>query len=178
MHDCAAARQDNFQLPSGRIVEDQTVLRSIARYDSVESFEATPIRQDVQLQDVASIAYRLDPSATISRVNGKDGAGMVYVKLDANTVETTKAVLAEMQDMEDDPNVPAQFYTFFNQGNDYWTLDNLTEEATGGAFAILILYVFLRNLSMTILIAARIPFTLVVAVSAMYLMGGSSTSYR
>ena len=89
-------RQDNFQLPSGRIVEDQTVhyLRSIARYGSVESFEATPIRQDVQLQDVASIAYRLDPSATISRVNGKDGAGMaVRQESDANTVETTQAVL-------------------------------------------------------------------------------------
>ena len=171
-------RQDNFQLPSGRIVEDQTVhyLRSIARYDSVESFEATPIRQDVQLQDVASIAYRLDPSATISRVNGKDGAGMaVRQESDANTVETTQAVVAEMQDMEDDPNVPAQFYTFFNQGEMITgALDNLTEAAlTGGAFAILILYVFLRNLSMTILIAACIPFTLVVAVSAMYLMGGS-----
>ena len=171
-------RQDNFQLPSGRIVEDQTVhyLRSIARYDSVESFEATPIRQDVQLQDVASIAYRLDPSATISRVNGKDGAGItVRQESDANTVETTQAVLAEMQDMEDDPNVPAQFYTFFNQGEMITgALDNLTEAAlTGGAFAILILYVFLRNLSMTILIAACIPFTLVVAVSAMYLMGGS-----
>ena len=171
-------RQDNFQLPSGRIVEDQTVhyLRSIARYDSVESFEATPIRQDVQLQDVASIAYRLDPSATISRVNGKDGAGMaVRQESDANTVDTTKAVLAEMQDMEDDPNVPAQFFTFFNQGEMITgALDNLTEAAlTGGAFAILILYVFLRNFSMTILIAACIPFTLVVAVSAMYLMGGS-----
>ena len=90
---------------------------------------------------------------------------------DANTVDTTKAVLAEMQDMEDDPNIPAEFFTFFNQGEMITgALDNLTEAAlTGGAFAILILYAFLRNLSMTILIAACIPFTLVVAVSAMYL---------
>ena len=33
------------------------------------------------------------------------------------------------------------------------------QRLTGGAFAILILYVFLRNLSMTILIAACIPHT-------------------
>ena len=122
------------------------------------------------------VQYRLDPSATISRVNGKDGAGMaIRQESDANTVDTTNAVLAEMQDMEDDPNVPAQFFTFFNQGDLInGALSNLTEAAlTGGAFAILILYVFLRNLSMTILIAACIPFTLVAAVSAMYLTGGS-----
>ncbi len=171
-------RQDNFQMPSGRIIEDETVhyLRSIARYDSLNDFEGFPLRQDVQLQDVASIAYRLDPSATISRVNGKDGAGMaVRQEADANTVETTQAVLDEMQAMEDDPNIPAEFFTFFNQGDMITgALDNLTEAAlTGGFFAILILFVFLRNLSMTILIAACIPFTLVVAVSAMYLMGGS-----
>ena len=165
-------------MPSGRIIDDETVhyLRSIARYDSVEAFQTVPIRNDVQLQDVAEVQYRLDPSATISRVNGKDGAGMaIRQESDANTVNTTNAVLAEMQAMEDDPNVPAQFFTFFNQGDLInGALSNLTEAAlTGGAFAILILYVFLRNLSMTLLIAACIPFTLVAAVSAMYLTGGS-----
>ena len=124
-------RSDNFQLPSGRIIDDETVhyLRSIARYDSVEAFQTVPIRNDVQLQDVAEVQYRLDPSATISRVNGKDGAGMaIRQESDANTVNTTNAVLAEMQAMEDDPNVPAQFFTFFNQGDLInGALSNLTE---------------------------------------------------
>ena len=171
-------RSDNFQLPSGKIIENDSVhyLRSLARYDSVEEFKSFPVRQDVELQDIADVAYRLDPSANISRVNGKEGAGMsVRQESDANTVETTNAVLAEMQAMEDDPTIPTQFFTFFNQGEMITgALDNLKEAAlTGGTFAILILFLFLRNLSMTLLIAACIPFTLVSAVSAMYLMGGS-----
>lgn len=171
-------RQDNFQLPSGRLEEDGTVhyLRSISRHESVEALSESPVKAGVNLEDIAKVKYRLDPSATISRVNGQDGAGLgVRKESDANTVDTTLAIEAEMTAMEEDPNIPVSFYTFFSQGDLIkGSLDDLLEAAlTGGIFAILILYLFLRNISMTLLIAACIPFSLVVAVSAMYLGGGS-----
>ena len=171
-------RQDNFQLPSGRLEENGSVhyLRSISRHESVQEFSSTPLKNGVSLEDVARVKYRIDPSATISRVNGQEGAGLAVRKeSDANTVQTTTAIEAELNAMQDDPNIPVSFYTFFNQGEIIkGSLDDLLEAAlTGGLFAIIILYLFLRNFSMTLLIAACIPFTLVVAVSAMYLGGGS-----
>jgi hydrophobic/amphiphilic exporter-1 (mainly G- bacteria), HAE1 family len=171
-------QSDNFQLPSGRIIEDGKVhyLRSIAKYSSIQELNEYPLREEVQLDDIASINYRLDPTANISKVDGKDGAGMsIRKESDANTVATTQAIKKEMEAMQNDPKIPVSFFTFFDQGELIkGALDDLKEAAlTGGIFAIVTLFIFLRNIPMTILIAACIPFTLVISVAAMYLTGGS-----
>lgn len=171
-------RTDNFQLPSGKLIEQGKVhyIRNVSKYESVDAIKTLPIRSDVHLGDVATVEYRLDPSANISRINGKDGAGVsIRKESTANTVATAQALLDEMDKMENDPNVPVQFFKFFNQGEMITgALHDLSNAAiTGGFFAIVILYVFLRNIAMTILIAACIPFTLIAAVAAMYMTGGS-----
>ena len=75
-----------------------------------------------RVADVADVQYRR-PSAIISRVNGKDGGNGHSVESDANTVETTQAVLAEMQDMEEDPNIPVQPHSSIKEADHrLWTI--------------------------------------------------------
>ena len=44
------------------------------KYESLQELTDYPLRDEVQLNDIAKVNYRLDPSATISRVDGKEGA--------------------------------------------------------------------------------------------------------
>ena len=70
---------------------------------------------------------------------------------------------------------PIEFHPFFDQGKLIsGALEDLKEAAlTGGVFAIFVLFTFLRNITMTLLIAACIPFTIVASVAALYLGSGS-----
>ncbi|MAA79143.1 MAG: hypothetical protein CL916_07765, partial [Deltaproteobacteria bacterium] len=169
-------RSENFQLPSGRINEDGTMryLRSFARVEGIESIQDFPIRDNLALSDVADVRYRLSMSAEISRIQGKDGAGLsIRKESDANTIETTTAVKEAFEELK--KKHPVDFFPFFDQGSIISSsLDNLKEAAfTGGLFAIIILYLFLRNISMTLIIAGCIPFTLLFSVGIMFMNGGT-----
>lgn len=169
-------RSENFQLPSGRINEDGTMryLRSFARVEGVESLKDFPVRDNLALSDVADVRYRLSMSADISRIRGKDGAGLsIRKESDANTIETTNAVKEAFEELKE--KHPVDFFPFFDQGSIISSsLDNLKEAAlTGGVFAIIILYLFLRNMPMTLIIAGCIPFTLLFSVGMMYMNGGT-----
>ena len=109
------------------------------------------------------------------RINGKDGAGLsIQKEADANTLDTSKQLLEVMESIEADPRFPIEFHPFFDQGKLIsGALEDLKEAAlTGGVFAMFVLFTFLRNITMTLLIAC-IPFTIVASVAALYLGSGS-----
>ncbi|MFO0003016.1 MAG: efflux RND transporter permease subunit, partial [bacterium] len=111
---------DNFQLASGRIVERGQVryVRSLARWESVDALAATPIKAGVTLGDIATLEYRLDPSADINHIDGRDGAALgIRKESGANTVAVTRAVREAFAELEADPRAGgARFVTFFDQG--------------------------------------------------------------
>ncbi|MBM74270.1 MAG: hypothetical protein CMK59_02615 [Proteobacteria bacterium] len=169
-------RSESFQMPNGRMVENGTVsyVRSLAQINNLEALKQFPASENLSLNQVANISMNLALSGDISRIQGKQGAGVsIRKESDANTVATTSALLEAMEDLKS--NHPVDFFVFFNQGELIkGALNNLKESAmTGGFFAVFILYLFLRNLSMTLLIAACIPFTLVMSVATLYLRGSS-----
>ncbi len=170
---------DNFQLASGRIVDDGKVryVRSLARWESIADIEAVPIGRGLVLGDVADVEYRLDLDPSINHIDGKDGAGLsVRKESDANTVAVTAAVREAMAELEADPRLAgARFVTFFDQGEviDGSVHDLLSTAATGGLCAVVVLFVFLRQAPLTLLIAACIPFTLLLTVTLLYFTGGS-----
>ena len=61
-------RDDNFQMPSGRLIDNGQIhyLRSLAKYESLQGFKSTPVREGLILEDVAQIDYTLSSSAAIS----------------------------------------------------------------------------------------------------------------
>ena len=169
-------RQENFQIPSGKLSQDGRIqyVRSLATLEKMSSLTQFPVRENLTLSDVASVEYRMSLDADISHIEGKDGAGLVIRKeSDANTVATSRAVHSQLDQLKERGDV--EFFVFFDQGELIQeALENLEEAAlTGGLFAIGVLFLFLRRMGMTLLIAACIPFTLVTSVAAMYLRGGS-----
>ncbi len=175
----ASLSQDNFQMATGRVVDRGRVryIRSLARWEDMDDILALPVRNGVRIGDIADVRYRLDPSPDINHIDGREGAALAINKeSDANTVAVTEAVEAAFAELEADPRLMgARFVTFFDQGSLIQDSINdlLTTAATGGLCAIIVLFAFLREWRLTLLIAACIPFTLLMTVTILYFTGRS-----
>ncbi len=175
---------DNFQMASGRLLDRGSVryVRSLARYDDLEQIRRYPVREGVVLEDIAEVSYRLARSTDINRLDGQDGVGFgVYKESSANTVDVCAAVRAALPELEASPQLSGPggerpgFHTFFDQGELIeGSVENLlTAALQGGIFAVIILFVFLRDLRLTVLIASCIPISLLLSVTALYYTGSS-----
>ncbi|MFT5681472.1 MAG: HAE1 family hydrophobic/amphiphilic exporter-1 [Myxococcota bacterium] len=170
---------DNFQMASGRLRDRGQIryVRSLARYGDLDELKRAPIGDGLVLDDIAAVTFRTVASASINRIDGAEGIGVAISKeSDANTVSTSRAVKEAMAELEGDPRSQGtRFFTFFNQGGliESSIGDLLQTAMFGGVFAIIVLYAFLRQWKMTLLIAATIPVALLLTVTWMYFNGGS-----
>ena len=170
---------DNFQQSAGQLVDrgKRQHVRSLARFDDLDTLRSYPVTEDLTLADVAAVELRSARSLDITRINGKSGAAMAIMKESAaNTVEVSEALGQAMEELEADPRVQgAEFFTFFDQGELITeSVDNLGQTALwGGIFALIILFLFLREWRMTALIALSIPLSLLITVGVLYFRGDS-----
>ena len=171
--------RDNFQMSGGELEERGRVvsLRSLSMLHSVDDLERFPVKEGVVLADIADIHLRSARSATIDHING-EAAGGIAIRKDssANTVATADRIQEVLDDLEADPRTEgSHFFVFFSQGDLIQeSVDTLTDTAiTGGVFAVIVLFLFLREWRMTLLIAAAIPFSLLITVGLLYFQGYS-----
>jgi len=174
-----ALGSDNFQMATGRVVDGGSVryIRSLARYEDLDELRQYPIGNNLVLSDIASVVHRPNLSAAISRIEGRDGVAFgIYKESDANTVDVSRAIAETFRELEQDSRIKGMsFVTFFDQGEVIQgSIDNVLNTAMwGGLFAVIVLFAFLRQWKMTLLIAACIPFTLLLTVAVTYFSGRS-----
>lgn len=166
---------DNFQLASGRVHDRGQIryVRSLARYSDLDELRRTPVAEGVLLQDIATVHYRIEPSSSMWHIDGKESAALAITKeSSANTVDVSASVVDLLEEM-DVQGLEAS--VFFSQGELIEeSIQNLVTTALqGGLMAVIILFIFLRDLRMTLLIAASIPLSLVLTVTVLYFTGGS-----
>ncbi len=170
---------DNFQMAGGELQEEGRVvsLRSLSMLDGVDDLRRFPVKEGVVLGDIADVRLRGAVSATIDRINGEEAGGIAVRKESgANTVQTARNIQQVFEELEADARTQGtDFFVFFSQGDLIEeSVDTLTDTAlTGGVFAVIILFVFLREWRMTLLIAAAIPFSLLITVGLLYFQGYS-----
>lgn len=170
---------DNFQLATGRLEDEGKVryVRSLARFGSVDEIRQYPIGDGKVLGDIATVKYGLTAELSINHIDGQDGAALAINKESgANTVEVTQRVTEAFAELEQDPRLAGtRVHSFFDQGKMIQdSIDDLLYTAmTGGAFAVVVLFAFLREWRLTLLIAACIPFALLLTVTTLYFTGRS-----
>lgn len=171
--------RDNQQLGAGLLTTQgqRVAVRSLGRYPDLESLRQLPLGDGWRLGDVAKVELRPDDERSINRINGQTAAALAMMKESgANTVEVTDRAAAVLRELEMDPRLQgAQFHALFNQGDLIReSMDNLKGSAlTGGLFAVLILFAFLREARMTALIALAIPVSLLITIAVLYFHGDS-----
>ncbi|MET3699130.1 HAE1 family hydrophobic/amphiphilic exporter-1 [Bacillus oleivorans] len=119
----------------------------------------------VQLGEIASIEV-VGQAESISRTNGKEAIGINIVKAqDANTVNVVNAVKAEIEDLESELEGTEVVVTL-DQGKPIEESVNtmLSKAIFGALFAVLVIFLFLKNIRTTLISVISIPLSLLIAI--------------
>ncbi|MFK2826243.1 efflux RND transporter permease subunit [Bacillus sp. B190/17] len=119
----------------------------------------------VELQDIAKVE-RIGKADSISRTNGETSIGMQIVKAaDANTVDVVNAVKEKMGDLEKEID-GLKVTPIFDQGKPIEeSVETMLSKAIFGAvFAVIIIFLFLRNFRTTVISVISIPLSLLIAL--------------
>jgi len=171
-------RTSNFDQSLGNIREGDTRLsvRTVAEFATVNEIRNLPIRADgLRLGDVADVKYTEPPLEYGRHLDGHFAVGItVSQEAQANTVEVCDAVEARIAAMNSDPELQGvNFLVWFDQGQEIKkTLHDLMFTGIFGAIlAAVVLFLFLRRVSSTIVSVLCIPFSLIVTCGFVWARG-------
>ena len=168
---------ENINLPSGEVSKGSTkvIVRTMGEFSSLEDIINLPLtvsdRSIVRLGDVATITRTLKDMESITRIDGKTAIGiMISKQSDANTVQVAKGLTKEIKVLQD--NYPElHFSVGYNQADFInGSISSVAQAAiTGGLLAIFVVFLFLRNIRSTLVIAISIPVSLLATFAVMNL---------
>ncbi len=171
-------RASNFDMSLGRITDGgvRYTVRSLGSFRTVEQIRDLPLRADgIRLGDVADVVYSEPPLEYGRHLDGRFAVGItVTQESKANTVEVCAALQRRIAAMADDPELQGvDFLVWFSQGKEIReTLGDLTFTGIFGAvLAALVLFLFLRRVSTTIVAVLCIPFSLIVTCGLVWAQG-------
>ena len=172
-----ALQAENISSPAGDVElgDDSYNLRVDSRFSEIDEIEEVILAnyegRNVYVRDVASVSEGLEDETAISRVDGRQGVSFAVQKeSDANTVEVAQRVRGQMpgltERLPDDVEIDVIIDTSDFIVN---SIDNLSSVLFYAlVFVVLVVLVFLRRWRATVIIAATIPVSLIVAF--IYLM--------
>jgi HAE1 family hydrophobic/amphiphilic exporter-1 len=167
----------NINLPGGSLEDKESyyIIRTVNEYTSVDEIANLILRQDargiVRVGDVADVKRGFKEQEEITRVNGKESVELaVFKEGDANIVTTARAVRKGLADIEKDLPPGHAITVLFDQSRFIERALNEVRMAAlmGGALALLILFVFLRDVRSTLIIATSIPLSVIATFLVMY----------
>ena len=128
------------------------------------------LRVPVYVKDVARVVLEYAERETIVRLDGVECLGIaIYKEADASTVNVVQTVLADMEQLALDlPNV--QFTVVENQARFIESAVHEVEQAAlfGALLAVGVLLLFLRSITVTLVIGMAIPISILATFTLMY----------
>ena len=169
----------NLSLPGGSVSRgDQDLsVRVTGEFESIEDIRNMPIPLSsgdvIRLGDIAAVDLVAEDINTISRTNGADSITMSIQKQSGrNTVQVSESIQREVERLQRDyPNtkidVVLDTADFIVQ-----SINTVAQNAIlGSLLAVLILYIFLKNLRTTLIIGVAIPISLVTSFILLFFNG-------
>ncbi|MCC5450229.1 efflux RND transporter permease subunit [Rheinheimera sp. UJ51] len=175
----AQLRGSNFSLSAGELrnPEQSVLVKPLGEYQDLSEIAALPVRPGLQLRDLASVELELPKRQEGRHLNQTYAVGMnVYKESGANLVEVAAAAMQVVAKAEANPA--------FN-GINLFVMDDLADSVTtslrdllmagaiGALLSFIVLFLFLRHLTTTLIVVLSVPAAIVIALGAMYFMGYS-----
>ncbi len=176
-----ALRRENVTLPTGTVKSglDDLYIRSLGEYRTLEEIEltviATPRGRPVRVRDLGQVRDAYEDVQYLVEMNGVPAISLgIQKQSGGNTVEVARAVRreadrinAERQDLH--LTMVVDQSEFIRQ-----SIGNVQRSAIWGSLlAVMVLYLFLRNRSSTLIIGVAIPIS-VIATFALLFFGGQT----
>ncbi len=176
-----AFRNEHLQLPGGFLVdaEQEQLLKLDLEFHDPADLERLIVGyrlgSPIYLRDVATVEDSLSDNRRIGRYNGRPAVGLGIVKIAGrNTVEISREILKRLEH-DIIPQLPPGLELYISSDDSVYIIElinSLKEHLIDGAiFAALVVWLFLRNLRATLIVAAAIPVSLLGAVLLMFFLG-------
>lgn len=172
----------NFSMPAGYIKQDGvSYMVSVGdKLTTVEEFENLMLFDlhidgvlPIYLKDVAAIMVTDNSAESYSKLGKTNGISLTFEKQSTfATAETTNNIQARLKELEQEyPGL--SFVSLMDQGSYIYLIVNtiLRSLGLGAVFAILILFLFLKDIRPTLITLVSIPISLIFAVVLMYFSG-------
>jgi len=149
-----------------------------AEYQDIRQIEDLVVGRGihpVRLKDIAEVFYGEKEAETISRLNGKDAISIMIINdAQANIIDLSKNIQEDIEDLNEkyrayDIEILVQDDTAEMMEDNINQIIKLA--LTGGLLAIFILWVFLRNISLVVVVALAMPVSIYTAFNFFFGFG-------
>jgi len=175
----AALQSENLNLPGGVVEygDKDLLVRSTGEFESIEQLKNIPITLPtggiVYIRDIAEVSDGYKKTSSYSRMNGESAITLsVQKQTDANTVNVVNLVKDEVKKLKAEYS-DLDINLIFDQGEFIeFSLSSVANNAIiGGILAIIILFVFLKNIRSTFVVATAIPISIIATFVLIYFSG-------
>ena len=176
-----AFKREHVQLPGGFLVSQQAeqLLKLDLEFHTTDELAnlvvTTKDGNPIYLKDIAEIEDGITDNRQVARYKGKPAVGLGMVKIaNANTVEIIDDVIEKLE-TDVRPNLPPGMSLEISTNDSIFInqlVASLKEHLVEGTlFAALIVLIFMRSFSSTVMICMEIPVSLMGAIAVMYFAG-------
>lgn len=173
----------NFSMPAGYVSDDENIkylvrvgdkidgdkeMQSLALFDT--GIDGIGV---VKLSDVADVFIADDSDEVFTKINGNSGVVFSFSKQSDTATATVSENIAKKLNSLTQENEGLHFTTLMDQGDYIDIIINsvLQNLLMGAVLAIIILYLFLRDIKPTLIVALSIPISVIFALVLMYFSG-------
>lgn len=173
----------NFSMPAGYVTDDENIKYLVRVGDKIDgdkemqSLALFDMGIDgigvVKLSDVADVFIADDSDEVFTKINGNSGVVFSFSKQsDAATATVSENIAKKLNSLTQE-NEGLHFTTLMDQGDYIDIIINsvLQNLLMGAVLAIIILYLFLRDIKPTLIVALSIPVSVIFALVLMYFSG-------
>ncbi|GAC34172.1 hydrophobic/amphiphilic exporter-1, HAE1 family [Paraglaciecola polaris LMG 21857] len=173
----SALRQANFAMTAGSFYDlgKKITINPQGEFSQIEDIEALLLKKGVQLSDIASIGYESPKRIEGRHLDRTYAVGFnIFRESNSNLVAVSDAVMKVINQADDSPTFAG--ITLFVMDDEASSVteslsDLLNAGMLGALLSVCVLYVFLRNITTTLIVVLSVPFSICITLGCMYFMG-------
>lgn len=175
-----ALARNNINVAGGSVYEEEAryLVRTLNQFETMDDVKGIILADHdgrrVYVGDVAGVSMGHKRRETITRLSGAESVELDFYKEgDANTVQVARAIKGRLEALK---KTAASGYDWTIIQDSSLFIENAIKEVIGNAWqggllAILVLFLFLRQLQPTLIIAVSIPISILATFIVMYRTG-------
>lgn len=175
----ARLRQANFVVSAGTIRANDKVYQVSPKgeFRGLDEIQALVLAPGITLGDIASVRYALPERLDGRHLDQNYAVGLdVFKESGANLVDVSERVLKVIDAAKQDPQFQG-IKLFIMEDQAYGVKSSLSDLLLAGLMGALlsfaVLYLFLRDLKMTLVVVSSVPISLCMTLAGMYFLGYS-----
>ncbi|QSX38582.1 efflux RND transporter permease subunit [Shewanella sedimentimangrovi] len=171
--------RENFTLSAGTLRANNAVYQVSPKgeFKNLQDIEQLVLARGIRLGDIATVNFQLPERVEGRHLDKRYAVGLdVFKESGANLVEVSERVLKVVDAVKADKQFSGiRLFIMEDQAfgvkSSLWDL--LTAGLLGALLSFAILYLFLRNLGMTLIVVSSVPISICMTLAGMYFLGYS-----